>query len=206
MIAGLIVLAASLGAVAWLAHGLWRIGAVTRGVSIPARPNAALLMVDLQTVFWDHGPYTESDKARAQSVIADEIAMARAQGHAIIAVRQEWSLPATRIIARALMKGQAIAGSAGTELAAPFAGQADHELVKRVQDAFETGALDALLADLGVGQLRIVGLDYSYCVQKTALAARNRGFDVAVLGAGTLAIGPRQRVEERLRAHGVVLV
>lgn len=102
-------------------------------------------------------------------------------------------------------KGQAIEGSKGTELAEPFAGLADHVLVKRVQDAFETGALDALLASLGVGKLRIAGLDMNYCVLKTALVARNRGYHVTIVEGGTLSAAPSERAERQMATHGVAL-
>jgi glutamine phosphoribosylpyrophosphate amidotransferase len=103
------------------------------------------------------------------------------------------------------MKGQAIEGSAGTELAEPFAGLVDQVLVKRVQDAFETGALDALLTKLGVGKLRIAGLDLNYCVLKTALAARNRGYEVSIVKEGTLSAASSERTEKQMAAQGVAL-
>ena len=49
-----------------------------------------------------------------------------------------------------------------------------------------------------------MGLDYSYCVQKTALAARARGFDVVVVEGGTLAAAARGVAKARMAAQGVV--
>lgn len=196
--------AALLGFV-WLALGVRKIGAVSRGAPIGTQQKEALLLVDLQSVFWDGGAYSVAAKQLAEDAILREIEAAKAQGHPVIAVRQEWSIPSTRVVARLAMKGQAIAGSAGTELAAPFAHVADHVLIKRVQDAFETGALDALLVKLGVGKLRLAGLDLNHCVLKTALAARNRGYEVSVVRDGTLSAAPSDRSKEQLAAHGVVL-
>jgi nicotinamidase/pyrazinamidase len=193
-------------AVAWLVVGVRKIGAVSQGKPIGGREKEALLLIDLQTVFWDHGPYTDLAKQAARDAILKEIDAAKAQGHPIIAVRQEWSIPSTKAIARLTMKGQAIEGSAGTELAEPFVGLADHVLVKRVQDAFETGALDTLLDKLGVGKLRIAGLDLNYCVLKTALAARNRGYAVTVVKGGTLSAAPIDRSEACMIAKGVALL
>lgn len=197
--------AVALVAIVWLAQGVWRIGAVSRGKPIGDRSGTALLLVDLQSVFWDRGPYSEASKLAAQAVILREIDAARAQGFPIVAVRQEWSIPSTKAVARLTMKGQAVAGTAGTELAGPFAGLADHVLVKRVQDAFETGELDALFQELGVGSLRIVGLDLNYCVQKTALAARNRGYGVTVVREGVLSATSTKRAERRMVANGAAL-
>ena len=191
--------------VLWLTSGVRRIGAISVGTPIGTRPETALLLVDLQTVFWLHGPYTDAAKSDAEAVILNEIKAAKAEGYPIIAVRQEWSISSTKAIARLMMKGQAIAGTSGTELAALFAHGPDHVLVKRVQDAFETGALDALFDKLRVGRLRIVGLDFNYCVLKTALAARKRGYEVTVVERGTLAASSTEAAQEVLAAQGVVL-
>lgn len=196
---------AAVPAVVWLAVGVRKIGAISHGTPIGQRGKEALLLIDLQSVFWDHGPYSDAAKHSAKDEILREIDSAKAQGHPVIAVRQEWSIPSTKAVARLAMKGQAIEGTASTELAEPFADLADQILVKRVQDAFETGELDALLAKLGVGKLRIAGLDLNYCVLKTALAARNRGFEVTVVKKATLSAAPGERAEKRMAASGVGL-
>ncbi|MDE9451695.1 cysteine hydrolase [Aliiroseovarius sp. Z3] len=200
-LAGAVVLVA----VVWLVQGVRRIGAVSDGKLIGDRPGTALLLIDLQSVFWEHGPYSQTSKSAAAAVILCEIQTARTRGVPIVAVRQEWSIPSTKVIAQMMMKGQAVEGTAGTELAAPFAELADYVVVKRVQDAFETGELDALLAKLKIGKLRIAGLDLNYCVQKTALAAKNRGYDVAVIKDGTLSAAPTQRAERLMASRGVAL-
>ena len=58
---------------------------------------------------------------------------------------------------------------------------------------------------LEVGRLRVVGLDFNYCIQKTALAARNRDYNVTVVKGGTLASAPTARAEELMTSRGVVL-
>lgn len=88
-----------------------------------------------------------------------------------------------------MMKGRALAG---TEIAPPFADLADHTLIKRVQDAFETGELNNLLRVLNVGSVQIAGLDGNYCVAKTALAAAQRGYDVTIVQDGVLTAGRAQ--------------
>lgn len=190
----------------WLGYGVKRIVAVSRGEMIGNRKNSALLLVDLQTVFWESGTYPETARKSAEAAIRTEADAARVQGDPVIALRQEWSIPSTKAIARLTMKGQALEGSAGTELAPAFASLPDHVMVKRVQDAFETGELDTLLKSLDVGKLRIVGLDFNYCVQKTALAARNRGYEVTVVKAGTLAAGDRADAEKLMESHGVIML
>ena len=189
----------------WLGNGVRRIGLVSVGDTIPDRAGSALLLIDLQSVFWEQGPYTQAEKESAAGVIFEEIEAARAQNRTVIAIRQEWSIPSTKAVARLTMKGQAVEGSDGTELAEPFSELPDHVIVKRVQDAFETGELDALLARLDVGRVRLVGLDFNYCVQKTALAARNRGYDVTVVKGGTLAAASTERAEAQMSSAGVAV-
>jgi nicotinamidase/pyrazinamidase len=200
---GYLLGAAGLGLALWLGDGVRRIGAVSKGRPIGQRPGTALLLIDLQTVFWDNGPYSGAAKDEARSAILDEVAAARAAGQPIIALRQEWSIPSTRCLARLTMKGRAIAGSPGTEITEPFAGIADHVLVKPVQDGFQSGELDRLLAQLDVGKLRIVGLDLNYCVLKTALAARKRGYEVAIPLRATLAAHSTDGARKRLAAQSV---
>ena len=195
-----------LSAVAWLSWGIMRIGAISRGKPIGDRTGTALLLIDLQSVFWDHGPYSDAAKSAARDVILDEIRAAKLNGLPIVAVRQEWSIPSTKAVARMAMKGQALEGTAGTEVAEPFAGHADHVLIKRVQDAFETGELDRLFEKLGVGKLRIAGLDFNYCVLKTALAARNRGYAVTIVKQGTLSAKATEQAEQRMVSQRVSLL
>ena len=189
----------------WLGNGIRRIGAVSVGETIPDRNGSALLLIDLQSVFWEHGPYSKAAKEAAAAIILAEVEAARVQGHPVIAVRHEWSIPSTKVVAILSMKGQAIEGSDGTEIAEDFTSLPDHVFVKRVQDAFETGELDALLERRDVGRLRIVGLDMNYCVQKTALAARNRGYDVTVVKDGTLSAAPTESAEKRMSSAGVAV-
>lgn len=202
---GIALGAAVLLLILWLGKGVGRIGSVSVGETIPDRTGSALLLIDLQSVFWDRGPYSDAAKEVAAAIILEEVEAARAQGHPVIAVRQEWSIPSTKVLARLMMRGQAIEGSEGTELAERFSSCPEHVLVKRVQDAFETGELDALLERLNVGKLRLVGLDLNYCVKKTALAARNRGYDVTVVKDGTLAAAPTESAEKQMSSAGVAV-
>ncbi len=205
MIFGYVLGTAILLVLLWLVNGVRRIGSISVGAKIPDRNGSALLLIDLQSVFWDHGPYLATAKEAAAAVILKEIEAAQTAFHPVIALRQEWSIPSTKAVARLLMKGQAIEGSDGVELSEVFSSLPDHVVVKRVQDAFETGELDRLLERLDVGTLRVVGLDRNYCVQKTALAARNRGYDVIVVNDGTLSAAPSESAEKRMTSSGVII-
>jgi nicotinamidase-related amidase len=187
----------------WLVNGVRRITSVSTGAVIPDRPGTALLLIDLQTVFWDDGPYSSTDKAAVERAVLAEVAQAKSNNWPIIALRQEWSLPATRVIARLLMKGQAIVGTPGTEIAKPFAALADETVVKRLQDGFETGALDPLLDRLNIATLRIAGLDFNHCIARTASAARNRGYRVIIVQDATLAAADTAKTRIALTTQGI---
>ncbi len=176
-----------LSATIWFANGIRKIGAVSSGGPIGVRAGTALLMIDLQPAFWDAGTYSETAKAEAKAHVLDEVNAAKSSGIPVIAVRHEWSIPSTKAVAKLLGKGLAIEGTQGTEVLAPFNELADHTIVKRVQDGFETKELDNLLQQMDVGKLIIVGLDASFCVAKTALGARRRGYEVEIVRQGVLA-------------------
>ncbi|MBM1556329.1 cysteine hydrolase [Sulfitobacter mediterraneus] len=192
----------------WFARGVWLIGRVSSGPKVQNQSATALVMIDLQTVFWRDGPYSPDQKAGAETAILQAVERAKSHGIPVIALRQEWSIPATKVIARLAMKGAAVAGTEGTEIAPPFAGKADHTLVKRVQDGFETGALDPLLKKLGVGHLHLMGLDTAYCVAKTALAARARGYRVTIDRRSILAADQKtaDKALKQLEDNGVTLI
>jgi hypothetical protein len=90
----------------WLGNGVRRIGAVSAGERISNRNGSALLLIDLQSVFWERGPYSNAAKEAAARVIFSEIETARAQGHPVIAVRQEWSIPSTKAVAKLSMNSR----------------------------------------------------------------------------------------------------
>ncbi|UWQ04199.1 cysteine hydrolase family protein [Aliiroseovarius crassostreae] len=147
--------------------------------------------MDLQEDFWNSGQYDEADKTQATQAIRAAVTRAKSEDHPVITLRQEWSTPSTRTFARIFMKGQGLAGQPGARLASPFADMGKYEVIKRVQDGFETGALDTLLDQLDIGHVQIAGLDAAFCVNKTAQAALARGYKVTLLQDGTLGALPK---------------
>ncbi len=68
----------------WLGLGIRRIGAVSPGTPIPDSGGTALLLIDLQEVFWDQGPYSKAAKAQAEPSILEEVRVAKAQDIPVI--------------------------------------------------------------------------------------------------------------------------
>ncbi|MEL6362320.1 MAG: isochorismatase family cysteine hydrolase [Pseudomonadota bacterium] len=198
---------AVLSAIVWFGNGIRKIGAVSSGTHIGDRRSKAMLLIDLQSAFWEAGTYSEDEKAEAKDHILKAVQSAKHDGIPVIAIRHEWTIPSTKAVARLLGKGLAIAGTRGTELIAPFDDLADHVIVKRVQDGFETGELDTLLEHLDVGRLLIAGLDTNFCVAKTALAARQRGYEVEIEKRETLTANKStaKRTLGLLREKGVAV-
>lgn len=197
-----------LAAIIWAIATYRKIGAVSRGHPIENRTGAALLLIDLQEDFWNSGQYSEDQKARATEAIREAARKAKERGQPIVTIRQEWSQPSTKLFAKLFMKGTGVAGRPGTRMAAPFADLGQHDIVKRVQDGFETGALDTLLAQLNIGHLQIAGLDTAFCVNKTARAALGRGYKVSLISDGLLAALPKAEATARaaLQKAGVQFI
>ena len=83
-----------------------------------------------------------------------------------------------------LTGGTAIAGTKGAEFDARLVRADTVELVKTKSDSFTNPLLDTDLAAHQVGELFIAGLDAKFCVKKTILGARNRGYRVNVVREG----------------------
>ncbi|SLN65169.1 nicotinamidase/pyrazinamidase [Roseovarius litorisediminis] len=192
----------------WVTFTIRYIRRPTQGPAIAPRPGSALLLVDLQGVFWNDAHYDAQTRARVEAAVLREVALARQKDQPVIVLRHEWSTLSTRLLARLTMNGEAIRGTAGTGLAPPFSEVADQLVIKRVQDGFETGELDVVLRVLRIGTLKIAGLDGEHCVAKTAQAALNRGYDVALIRDGIASIHPDRfaAATEALSGQGARLI
>ncbi len=157
--------------------GLWRLGAVSKGRAIPnARSGRALLIVDMQSGFLEKFP--DKGEATLQRIL-DRADAYKARGEPVVALQHIWRT-AMGVGLGIASGGAGLPASPGTALQPGIAKRADHILEKNKQDGFHKPDLDDLLAELGVGELEICGLDGVYCVRATTLAALNRGFAVRV--------------------------
>lgn len=176
----------------------------TDGPRIPPRPGTALVLIETQQAFWTDAHHDAATRLRVEAAIAREVELARRHDHPVIALRQEWRGLTSRLIARKTRPGAPLRGGAGTGLAAPFKGMADHVIVKRVEDGFETGALDQLLEVLQVGELRLVGRDGTDAVARTAQAGLNRGYTITLVrdAIATKDAAAFKAVQEALTSQG----
>lgn len=178
------------------------------GPMIEPRPGTAVLLINLQDVFWNEAHYDADQRARVEAAVAREVELAKLADQPVIALRQEYSDPGYRVVARLLHKGEAIRGGAGLGLAEPFVGMADHLVTKQAQDGFANRELCTVLRALRVGRLRILGLDGEHDVAKTAQGALNRGYRVELVrdGIATARHGAFDSVTQALGGQGARVV
>lgn len=180
----------------------------TQGTPIPPRPGTALLLIETQDAFWTDRHHDTQTRMRLEAAISREVELARHRDQPVIALRQEWGGIAPRLIARVTRPGAPFRHGRDVALAPPFQGMADHVVVKRVEDGFETGELDTLLEVLQVGRLRIAGRDGTEAVARTAQAALNRGYEVELI-RDAVATGDEQAfraVQEALGSQGARII
>jgi nicotinamidase-related amidase len=171
----------------------------TTGARIDAaRRGKALILIDLQEDYTGpHAlqPYQEPE--RLISAANQLIEAAHAGGWSVylarVAMPDDW-------FHRRLTGGTAIAGTKGAELDARLARAGTTEIVKTKSDSFSNPLLDERLAVEQVGELFIAGLDAGYCVKKTILGARNRGYKVSVVREA-IATSHSTPIEEHIAAY-----
>ncbi|RED52276.1 cysteine hydrolase family protein [Aestuariispira insulae] len=170
--------------------------------------NAALMVIDVQT---DFTAKTGKDSMKPEVVeqgiaeINRLVIEARAIDMPVIAVRNVQRKPLAKLIARALMGPEGLAGSPGLDLDARLAFTPDADFEKDRGDAFANPALEAWLAEHQVGQLYLAGLDGCYCVALTARGALNRDYAVTILEPAVMTAFPERWEMEKagLTALGV---
>jgi nicotinamidase-related amidase len=195
--------AVGLGAlVGVLLGGVFLIVLPTRGRPIdPARRDTAVLVLDVQDDFTRDRP----EIGGVIEAIDAWVGEAREAGVPVAYVRTAYATFATRLVARLLLGGVALAGSPGARLEGRL-GHADVVFDKTVSDALSSDPLEAWLSERRVGRLVLIGLAGTGSLRHTARAARTRGYDVVTIES-LLSLGtePREVVRALLTDQGVRL-
>jgi len=186
----------------------------------------ALIVVDVQNDFADPAGslYVRGGEALIPFVNR-EIARAAAAGAAVIYSR-DWHPPVTPHFARdgGIWPVHCVAGTWGAEFHPGLDRVGDREIRKgsggedgysafTVRDPtsgdIAATPLAALLAELGIARLVVVGLATDYCVKETVLDARRLGLAVTVLRDGIRAVdlqpGDGERALAAMRDAGAEL-
>jgi nicotinamidase-related amidase len=131
--------------------------------TLPDRPNAALLVIDVQNGVMK----SAHDRDGVVGNIVALVARARAAGVPVVWVQHE---------SEQLVKDQD-----PWRFVPELDPRPDEPLVaKRYGDAFEDTALDAVLAERGVGRLIVAGAQTDACIRSTLHGGFTRGYDVTL--------------------------
>jgi len=132
----------------------------------------ALILVDIQNDYFDGGKWPVARMAEVGANAARLLAWARASEATIIHVHHEMPEGGPFFVT----------GSTGAEIAQVVAPQADEATVlKHRPNSFHNTGLEAMLRDKGIGAVTICGAMSQMCIDATARAARDMGFDVTVV-------------------------
>jgi nicotinamidase-related amidase len=146
---------------------------------VHARARAAVLALDLITDFdFPDGPRVRRALARRAPALRRLLASARSHGIPVIYVNDNlgpWRSDSPALVAHCTANG------AGAGLVASLApAESDFIVLKPRHSAFFGTPLDALLTDLKVGTLILVGVSAESCVWMTACDAHTRGLQLLV--------------------------
>jgi nicotinamidase-related amidase len=132
--------------------------------TLPDRPNTALLVIDVQI-----GVVA---KAHARDAVVANIA-------GLVERARSEKVPVVWVQDMEVDGGK---GNAGWPIVPELTPDITERLVEKAYgDAFEDTALEAVLADLGVGRLVVVGAQTDACIRCTIHGACARGYDVLLV-------------------------
>ena len=174
--------------IAWMVVGIREIQHVRAGEAIrrDERPRKALVIIDMQTGFLESAAFEASEVVAVTKTIRKKTELAKSEGMLVVVVQHLWKTPQGAVLSFLTAGGAGRPGKPGSALLRELEVAADHVIVKRVQDSFESGELDRLFTELAIGDLHIAGLDGLYCVDATARAALQRGYGVSLVENGIL--------------------
>jgi nicotinamidase-related amidase len=131
------------------------------------RPNTALLVVDAQNAALERA----HERDAVVATVGRLVESARREGVAVVWVQHS--------------DDQLARESPGWQIVPELTRSGEEPLVeKRYGDAFEDTTLEAVLSDLAVGRLVVVGAQSDWCVRSTLHGAFARGYDTTLVGDG----------------------
>ena len=167
---------------------------ITEGVPITASGSgqSALLVIDLQEGTTGGVSVSDSYKEQSQALITyvnQLVEEAREKNWPVIYVRSEVVNPLINLINNSMARG-----SEGAEIDRRLISGSDHIVTKRKNDSFDGTSLDQILVENKVEKLVVLGLDAEHCVFSVIQAALNRGYEVAVVPEGIIAVEEADKI------------
>lgn len=195
-----------------MANGLYRI--INRPKAKPidkeARPNAALLVIDMQHDF-TRAPGKLAHDPQARSTAFQRIEQLATDAHAagipIIEISHAFTDPLEKFVIKLIAGGAGIEGSLGLKRDDALTYEANYHVWKHEQDSFTSPMFIRYLDDHKIGHLYITGQDGTACVNATAKAALKRKYDVTLIEEAILARKQSkwQAMKDKLVAAGANL-
>ncbi len=131
----------------------------------------ALLLVDIQNDYFQNGAFPLPKMEQTAKKAAEVLAWARRTGQKVVHIRHEEADPAAGFLVRGT------AGAETSSLVQPNSGET--VVTKNYPNSFVETDLASALA--GIGELIIVGAMSNMCIDATARAAFDLGFEVTVV-------------------------
>jgi nicotinamidase-related amidase len=132
--------------------------------TLPDRPHAALLVIDMQEAVIEEAYMREAVVANVRYLIE----RARREGAPVVWVQHH--------------DADIVRGSPCWRIAPELEpGEVERVVEKSYGDAFEDTALESVLSELGVGRLFIVGAETDACIRSTLHGAFVRGYDALLV-------------------------
>ncbi|WP_171022052.1 cysteine hydrolase [Cohaesibacter sp. CAU 1516] len=195
-----------------MANGLYRVINRPRAKPIDktARPNSALLVIDMQHDFTRASGKLAHDPERrlvAFHQINELAAEAHQLGIPVIEISHAFTDPLEKLVVKIIAGGAGIEGSLGLKRDDALTYEANYHVWKHEGDSFTAPMFTRYLDDHEIGHLYITGQDATACINATAKAALKRHYDVTLIDDAILARngGKWQAMKDKLLASGARL-
>lgn len=135
--------------------------------------NTALILVDIQNDYFADGLWPVDGMLAAAENAGQLLQAARAQGHLVVHIRHEIPVENAPFFRP---------GSTGAEIHAAVAPQGDEAVITKFRpNSFHETPLLEMLQQHGISQVTLAGAMSQMCIDATARAACDFGFDVTVV-------------------------
>ncbi|PLW78401.1 cysteine hydrolase family protein [Cohaesibacter celericrescens] len=154
------------------------------------RPNAALLVIDMQEDFTRNAGekgHDEQSLTASVKAINQLTEIAKGADIPIIEVSHAFIDPLEKIVIKLIAGGRGVEDSQGLVRDRDLIFKADHHIWKHEGDSFTSPMLSKILEEHNVGHLYLTGQEAAACVNATANGALKRNYNVTLLDDAILA-------------------
>ncbi len=180
-----------------MANGLYKLlnRPRIRPIDQAERPNAALLVIDMQEDFTRSTGRFAHDEVMRDAVIAkinDLAASAHEKGIPVIEVSHVFTDPFEKLLMKMVAGGAGVEGSEGLKRDRDLVFEANFHVTKNEGDSLTAPMLRRFLDDHKIGHLYLTGQEATACVNSTGQGALKRNYKVTLLTDAILARKPEK--------------